>query len=446
MPADPAQIDITDLSHDGRGVGHLEGKAVFVHGALPGETVRFRYLRRTRKLDEGVCVEVLEASPDRVSPRCPHFHDCGGCSLQHMEPLAQILAKQNVLVENLRRIGGVEPEQLLPPVMAADEAGHWGYRRKARLSVRYVAKKGRVLVGFREKQGRFVCDMSECHTLIPEVGMRLAELSDLIYGLEAREQIPQVELAVGDHATVLVFRNLQPLSMADREALLEFQRSSGFHVYLQPKGPATIHPLGEPVELTYRLDQYDLDYHFTPTNFVQVNAAINQTMIAQALAKLELGPDDRVLDLFCGLGNFTLPAARQCGHIVGVEGDQELVQLAQANARSNGIENARFEVADLREDSDGKAWAAQPFDKVLLDPPRSGAAEVLERVAGFQARRLVYVSCHPGSLARDAGVLVKEHGYRLAEAGVMDMFPQTAHVESIALFLKGDEQGSGHGG
>ncbi len=427
------ELSIDDLLHDGRGVGRRDGKAVFVDGALPGETVRARQTGRNRNFDEASTIEVLVASPQRVVPRCPHFGTCSGCVLQHLDPVQQIAAKQHVLIENLARIGHVVPACVLAPL--ADAA--WGYRRKGRFSVRYVEKKGRVLVGFRERDPRFVAELSECHTIVPELGMRIGELAALVESLDAKQTIPQIEFIAGDGPVALVFRNLEPLSDTDRERLVAFAQSTGFAVLLQPGGVDSVQPLW-PTELAldFAIPAFDLQLAFRPLDFIQVNAGLNQQMIARALDLLAPTAEDRVLDLFCGLGNFTLPLARRAGRVVGVEGDAGLVARARENAQRNGLENVEFHAADLAKDLSQETWMRGGFDKLLIDPPRAGAAEVLAQLPLKGIGRIVYVSCHPGSLARDAGFLVRERGYRLVAAGAMDMFPHTAHVESIALFEK----------
>ena len=406
----PFQLQILDLSHDGRGVARRDdGKAVFVAGALPGETVVVEQTARSRHFDEARTLEVLDASPDRVQPRCPHFGTCGGCVLQHLAEDRQIVAKQRVLLDNLERIGKVAPGTVLPPLTADS----WGYRRKGRFSVRRVNKKDKTLVGFREQDPRFVAELRECHTVIPEIGMKIQALAALVDGLQAREQIPQIEFIAGDAAIALTVRHLVPLGEADRAALAAFGREHGFSIFLQPKGPDSVQPLeGEAPALSFRLPQWDVELAFEPLDFIQVNARLNDIMIARTLEMLDLQPEHRVLDLFCGLGNFTLPLARRVREVVGVEGD----------------------AGHLTQDQRGTPWMRQGFDRLLLDPPRSGADEVLKQLPLKDIRRIVYVSCHPGSLARDAGFLVNERGYRLVSAGVMDMFPHTAHVESIALF------------
>jgi 23S rRNA (uracil1939-C5)-methyltransferase len=428
---EPFEARVEDLSHDGRGVATHEEKKVFLHGALPGERVSARLTDRKRHYDEGETLEVLEASPERIEPHCPHFGQCGGCSLQHLDPERQIEYKDRTLRQNLARIGKVEPESWWAPL-----AGPlWAYRRRARLSVRYVHKKERVLVGFRERYGAFVADMQSCPVLDPRVEAQLEDLAATILGMEAKRTIPQIEVACGDSECALVFRHLEELGEDDLQALRDFARRSGIAVLLQPKGPASIHPL-EPdtVRLSFGLPDFGLELEFGPADFVQVNGAMNRRMVARAIELLEPGEDDRVLDLFCGLGNFTLPIATRAGGVVGVEGDAELVRKGGENARRNGLDNAVFFMADLNEDPAGSPWLKKGYDKVLVDPPRSGAEFILPHIAASGAWRLVYVSCHPASLARDAGILVREHGFTLKGAGVMDMFPHTGHVESIALF------------
>ncbi|QDH70497.1 23S rRNA (uracil(1939)-C(5))-methyltransferase RlmD [Marilutibacter alkalisoli] len=440
----PFEAEITDLTHDGRGVARSadgktpgeSGKAIFISGALPGERVIAIRTGRHRSFDEARTVEVLQAAPERVEPRCVHFGTCGGCALQHYAEDRQILAKQRVLRENLERIGKVAPERWLEPLTDAA----WGYRRKGRLSVRRVEKKDKTLVGFRETDPRFVADLSECHTVIPQIGQKLGALSALVDGLEARREIPQIEFIAGDEAVALTFRHLKPLSEGDRAALTAFAKENGFAIYLQPGGIDSVHPLAlngdgrDEVPLSFRLPGWDVELKFRPLDFIQVNAGLNHKMIRHAFDLLEPQPDERVLDLFAGLGNFTLPLARQVREVVGVEGETGLVQRARDNAAHNGLDNARFFAADLAKDLSGEPWMREGFDKLLLDPPRSGADFVLSVLPLKQFKRIVYVSCHPASLARDAGYLVNEKGWKLKAAGVMDMFPHTAHVESIALF------------
>ncbi|WP_269790542.1 23S rRNA (uracil(1939)-C(5))-methyltransferase RlmD [Stenotrophomonas sp. Iso1] len=433
----PFQTDILDLSHDGRGVARREGeggKVTFISGALPQETVMAEQTAKSRHFDQARTVEVVKASPHRVEARCPHFGVCAGCVLQHLEESQQIIAKQRVLMDNLERIGHVKPGVVLPP-LAGDS---WGYRRKGRFSVRRVEKKDKTLVGFRELDPRFVADLSQCLTVIPEIGTKVSVLSTFIESLEGKRDIPQIEFIAGDAAIALTVRHMQPLSAADTQAWKAFGEEQGFAIYLQSGGLETVQPLwpAEGVALSFALPQWNVELAFRPLDFIQVNAKLNEQMIAHALTLLDAQPDERVLDLFCGLGNFTLPLARTVREVVGVEGEAGLVARAKENAERNGLDNAQFFAADLTQDQRHTAWMKQGFDKLLLDPPRSGAIDVLQQLPLKQFKRIVYVSCHPGSLARDAGYLVNEQGFTLVSAGAMDMFPHTAHVESIAVFEK----------
>jgi len=437
VPATPFEAVITDLSHDGRGVTRVDGKAVFVSGALLDEHVVLRLRKRHRHFDEAEVVELITRSPHRVEPRCRHFGECSGCSLQHLDADSQIATKQRVLTENFERIGKVTPQVWLPPL--TDQS--WGYRRKGRLSVRNVVKKGRVLVGFREEENpRFVADIQQCEVMHPALGPKIGLLADLLNGMDAASDIPQIEFAAGDDTMALVFRHMQPLGASDLAALTAFGQQHDLAIYLQPGGNSSVHPLWpENPRLAFRIPSGDtqiddVELEFQPLDFVQVNAGMNVRMMARTMELLDPQPTDRVLDLFCGLGNFTLPIARRVGEVVGVEGEHGLVERAAENAARNGIGNARFQVANLFEDQRSADWARQPWDKMLLDPPRAGADKVLEYLPHKQTRRIVYVSCHPASLARDAGILVNQHGFTLKSAGVMDMFPHTSHVESIALF------------
>ncbi|MBE5315349.1 MAG: 23S rRNA (uracil(1939)-C(5))-methyltransferase RlmD [Xanthomonadales bacterium] len=426
------EAEIIDLSHDGRGVAKLDGKTAFISGALTGERVRARIHTSKKHFDEGHVLEVLDASPLRVEPPCPHFEICGGCTLQHLKAEAQIEAKQHILLENFERIGHVRPQTVLAPL--TDQP--WAYRRKARLGVKWVAAKERAIVGFREAlKPMYVADIHSCRVLVPQVGERIHELSALVSSMDARERIPQIEVAAGDDATALVFRHLDPLSAADTQRLVEFGQRTRLMIYLQPGGNDSVHALWPAdAALSFRIPAAEVELAFRPLDFVQVNAGMNQRMIARTLEMLDPQPGERVLDLFCGLGNFTLPIARRAAQVVGVEGEAGLVARARDNARANGIANAEFFAADLSQDLRGEAWVKRGFDKLLLDPPRTGADACIPQLPLDGVRRIVYVSCHPGSLARDAGILVREHGYTLVSAGAMDMFPHTAHVESIALF------------
>lgn len=431
LPNRTANARIDALAHDGRGIAHVEGKAVFIQGALPGEEVSFSYTARHNKHDEAQAQEIIQPGADRVEPRCAHFGTCGGCNLQHLNATQQIAFKQDFLLDNLARIGKVRPEQVLAPLTGP----HWGYRHKARLGVKYVRKKGRVLVGFRERNSRFLADLRRCEVLHPRVGSLLEQLTKLVEELSIRERVPQIEVAVGDTAVALNFRVLDPPTSADKARLMVFGQEHNMQIYLQPKGPETTHLLWpEDEDLYYRLPNHDLTFEFRPNHFTQVNPEINQKMVDRVVELLELQQTDQVLDLFCGLGNFTLPLARKAREVVGIEADHSLVDWAQYNARRNSIDNVRFFTTDLMDEVATQPWMQESYHKVLLDPPRLGALEMMPHLAALGAHRVVYVSCHPATLARDAGELVHRFGYRLINAGVMDMFPHTAHVESVALF------------
>jgi 23S rRNA (uracil1939-C5)-methyltransferase len=431
LSPDPFDLEIHSLLENGRGSTVHEGKSLQVHGALTGEKVNARYLFGRRMRGQAETLEVLQPSDDRIEAKCPHFGTCSACTLQHFDYDKQLAFKQKTMLRYLSEQGKVTPERVIPPLTA----DRWHYRRKARMSVRYVKAKERVLVGFRERDGRFVADMQECHTLVPKVAEQLPRLSSMIQDMDAVETIPQIEVSSGDNSTALIFRHLEPLSEKDVETLKQFSVETGLAVLLQPKGPDTVHALHpEQISLNYALPDFDVDFDFQPLDFVQVNGSLNQLMIAQAIELLELSEDDRVLDLFCGLGNFTLPIARRCKAVTGVEGDEGLVLRAQQNAIRNGIDNAGFILADLYSEAAGLVKVQGLFQKVLLDPPRSGAEQVLPLIAASSATQVVYVSCNPETLGRDAGILVNEHGFRLSAAGVMDMFPNTSHIETMALF------------
>ena len=434
---DTAIARIESLSHEALGVAHVDGKAVFVDGALPGEQVRFQVTKRRKSYDLGRTVEVLETSPDRVPPRCRYFGVCGGCSFQHLRDDAQLPAKEKVLRDNLARIGKVEPEDWLPPMASA----HWGYRRKARLGVRMVEKKGGVIVGFREKASSFITPLASCEVLDSRVSALLPALRDLIAGLSCPDRIPQIEVAAGDDAVALVFRHLVPLTVEDHHRMAEFAGQHGLQVFQQPGRPDALEPVwpAQARPLTYRLPEFGLELEFAPADFIQVNAELNRKMLNRALQLLDPQSGDRVLDLFCGLGNFTLPIARGAGRALGIEADEALIAKARHNARRNGIGNAEFRAGDLYQAEGPNPWGDEDFNKWLLDPPRTGAIEVMKRLPEQGGpRRIVYVSCNPATLARDSEVLVHTKGYRLRAAGVMDMFPQTSHVEAMALFERPD--------
>ncbi len=431
---DIQEADVTDLAHDGRGIARMEGKAVFIEGALPGERVSFRVFKRRRQMDEAGVVEVLTASADRVVPKCPHFGLCGGCSLQHLAPAAQLAAKQRQLLENLQRIGRVEPRVVFAPLTGPE----WAYRRRARLGVKYVHKKNRVLAGFRERDKPYVADLQRCEVLLERFATLPRELAALVQSLDQREHVPQVEVAAGDAEAALVFRVMEPLGEADLGRLEAFGARLGVQIYVQSGGLETVKPLRQGyVPLAYSVEDNRLTFEFGPVDFVQVNREINIAMIDAAMRLLDPTPADTVLDLFCGQGNFSLPAALRAARVVGVEGDAALVAKAAGNAVRNRIANAAFHRDNLFEPAKLGSWAESHFDLLLLDPPRAGASEIMERMTQWRPKRVVYISCHPGSLARDAGILVGAHGFSLIGAGVMDMFPHTTHVESIAVFEKG---------
>ncbi|WP_289102250.1 23S rRNA (uracil(1939)-C(5))-methyltransferase RlmD [uncultured Marinobacter sp.] len=436
LPQEPVRCEIESLGHDGRGIARTDGKVQFVDGALPGETVMAKMVSTRSKFDELRTLEVLEAAPDRQQPPCEFADLCGGCSLQHMSADAQIRFKEDTLREHFAHFGGIEPEQWIEPMRSPDTLG---YRRKARLGVRYVKARESVLVGFREKRNSFLTDISECVVLDPRIGKRITPLRELLHGMAAFDRIAQVEVACGDDVAAMVFRNMDELVPEDREKLIAFGQAHDLHIYLQPKGPDTVHRIWpesagrDDERLAYRMDEFDLTMQFHPMDFTQVNAGINRDMVHRAVEWLDIQPGERVLDLFCGLGNFTLPLARKGGQVVGVEGDDAMVVRGRENARLNGLDNVEFFGADLHGDFTGQGWAKEGFDKILIDPPRSGAEGICKYLTAFGANRIVYVSCNPATLARDAGVLVR-NGYRLVRAGVMDMFPHTTHVESIALF------------
>lgn len=424
---------IDNLTHDGRGVGRQDGKVVFVSGALPGERVLALQTGRNRHFDEAKVIEVSVASADRIQPRCQHFGVCSGCVLQHLDHRHQIESKQNILLDNLKRIGHVEPEAILPVLLANE----WHYRRKGRFSVRYVEKKGAVLVGFRETDPRFVAQLLHCETATLDVSALIQPLVDLVGRLSIRSEIPQIEFIQGDGPVALVFRNLAALEPRDFTELSDFERKFGTQIFLQSGGAHTVVALRADYEpLYFDLKEHGIRLQFRPLDFIQVNAALNEAMISRALKLLNPQPKDVILDLFCGLGNFTLPLAKKAGMVIGVEGDHGLVSRARENALMNGIQNVDFFAADLTLEDKTQPWRAMPYSKMLLDPPRAGAIEVLKNMNLDAIKTIVYVSCHPASLARDAAYLTQECGYRLTEAGAMDMFPQTAHVEAIAVFEK----------
>ena len=436
----PVPLLIESVDHEARGVARHDGKVIFVDGALPAELLTAAPYRRRERFDNAQISTIVKPSPSRVVARCAHFGVCGGCSMQHADVRTQLAIKQRVLEDNLRHIGRVTPDQMLRPI----EGPSWGYRTRARLSVRHVTKKGGVLVGFHERRSSFVADMRECHVLPPRIAGLLMPLRELVAGLSIRDRLPQVEVALGSRVDVLVFRILEPLSAADEERMKRFAEKYRIQAWLQTKGPATAQPfwpMDAPV-LDYDLPAFDIRMPFNPTDFTQVNQQINEVLVARAVRLLDPQPGERVGDFFCGLGNFTLPLARLANDVVGVEGSETLIARARANAVANGLAGrTRFHAANLFEATAESLAALGPFHRVLIDPPREGAIELVKalgargREGAMPApRRIVYVSCSPATLARDAGHLVGDCGYVLSAAGVVNMFPHTSHVESIAVF------------
>mgnify|MGYP000450998559 CR=1 FL=1 len=426
-------VEIESLDYEGHGIARLDGKATFVDGALAGERVEIAVYRKHAKYNSANTRTILRASAQRTTPRCRYFGVCGGCSMQHLEVSAQVAAKQRVLEENLARIGKVKPELLLPAL----HGPAWGYRHRARISARRVDKKGGVLVGFHEKRSRYIVDMASCEILTPQVSALIQPLRRMIARLSNAAEIPQIEIAVGEHVTVLVFRLLAPWSDQDAEQIREFAELHAIQIWEQSKGPETARlfwPVEVP-ELSYSLPEFDLVMPFKPTEFTQVNAALNRSLVSVAMRLLKPQRGERIADLFCGLGNFTLPIARLGANVLGLEGSEQLVARARENALRNGLENVQFAVENLFELTPEKLSSWGLVDKLLIDPPRTGALEVVlalpERGGPY---RIVYVSCDPATLARDAAILCHKKNYRLAAAGVANMFPHTAHVESIALF------------
>ena len=427
---------IESLDREGRGIAHVEGKAIFIDGGLPGERVSYATYKKKSKFEMASATAIHQSSGARVDPRCPHFGVCGGCSMQHLEASSQVAVKQRVLEDNLWHIGKVRPEVVLPPIYGQP----WGYRHRARMSVRMVLKKGGALVGFHERKSSFVADMSSCEVLPRSISELLVPLRVLVAGLSLPTRMPQIELAVGEKVTVLVLRILDPLSAADEELLRNFATRHGIQFWLQTKGPDTAQPFfpQDAPELYYSLPEFGVQIFFRPTDFTQVNHAVNRILVRHAMNLLAPGPGERIADLFCGLGNFSLPIASRGAEVLGVEGNAGLVRQAEDNARRNGlVANARFEVANLFEaPSCARFGMAGGYDKLLIDPPRDGAVELVKSLEAGGPRRIVYVSCDPATLARDAEVLVHVKAYRLAAAGVINMIAHTSHVESIALFQK----------
>jgi 23S rRNA (uracil1939-C5)-methyltransferase len=424
---------IESLDHEARGIARLDGKTVFVAGALPGETVEYASFRRKPGYELAHLVTVLAGSATRVQPHCEHFGVCGGCAMQHLDAAAQVAVKQRVLEDSLWCLGRVRPEQMLPPIQGEP----WGYRHRARLGVRKVPSMGGMLIGFHEWRSSFITDMRSCPILPGHVSALLLPLRDLFGALSISARLPQVEVAVGERCTALVLRILEPLTAADEHLLRQFADQHGVVFYLQPKGPDTscrFHPLPGP-RLSYTLPEFGLEIDFRPTDFTQVNHGVNRVLVRRVLHLLDPQPGERIADMFCGLGNFTLPIARSGAAVVGIEGSEGLVERGRANAEANGLaERVSFAVTNLFDCSPDSISALGHFDRMLIDPPREGAIELVKALGEDGPRRIVYVSCNPLTLARDAAVLVSVKGYRLMAAGAVNMFPHTAHVESITVF------------
>lgn len=431
------EAEIISLSHDGRGIAKVEGKTTFIPFTLPSEIVKFEYTFSKAKFDEGKVVEYIKKSSSRVEPPCQHFEMCGGCSLQHMSTDAQIEHKQQTLLNQLKYIGnGVQPQNILKPLRTSNTEG---YRNKARLGVRYVTKKEKILVGFRERNGRFLADIDKCIVLNPLVGEKITQIAEFIETLSIYKHIAQLEIAIDDERPAIIVRHLEPFVNEDLQKLRSFGEENNYWIYLQSKGPETIFRLYpdkdiEPTRLSYQpIEGINISYE--PSDFTQVNNDINKKMIKRAIELLDISKDDSIIDLFCGLGNFTLPISQKAKSVIGVEGEQTMVQRAIETSQNNNITNTKFYAANLFESFEDKEWFNNfEYNKMLLDPPRAGAQEVCSNIEKFNVDRIVYVSCDTATLARDTGILVNEKGYKLISAGVMDMFPHTMHVESIAVF------------
>ena len=436
MKDEDIEVRVEDLTHEGLGVVKVDGRVYFVDGVLPDELITLRRGKKRKGKFEGIAMEILQPSAQRIMPECEYFKLCGGCSLQHFEPEAQLKYKEKILLDNLVRIGKVEPKSIIPALVG----DIWHYRRKARLGVKFVAKKGGILVGFREKRSSFITSLQWCKTLDKRISNHLDGLHQLISGLSNNARIPQIEVAAGNNTIGLVLRHLENLSASDLTALKDYARNEQVSFYSQSKGPDSVVPVWPetPVSLSYRHDYFNIDLEFGPLDFIQVNDSVNQKMVKQAYDFLEPDQNDRILDLFCGLGNFTLPLATSGARVTGIEGDKYLVEKGNTNIRLNGLDNVSFELHDLQKQDLQKpdsCFTTQQFNKMLIDPPRSGALDVVTGIIPIlKPDRLIYVSCNPATLARDADIMVNHNGYSLAHVGAIDMFPHTAHVESMAVF------------
>ncbi|SEM70936.1 23S rRNA (uracil(1939)-C(5))-methyltransferase RlmD [Nitrosomonas marina] len=428
------EITVESLDQEGRGVARQNGKVIFIEGALTGETVTYQTFKRRQSYEMAQVDQIGHESPMRVKPRCRNYGVCGGCSMQHMDAVTQVAVKQRILEDTLAHIGKVKPDVILPPVYGSS----WGYRQRARISVRYVQRKDRTLIGFHERHSSFVTDMQHCEILTPRVASLLPDLAAAIDQLSIRDRLPQIEVASGDDIDVLVLRIMQPLADTDKQLLRDFADEHRIQFWLQPKGPDSIYPFHplEAAQLSYSLPEFNVIIPFAPTEFTQVNGAINRVMVGRAVRLLEPQPGEHIGDFFCGLGNFSLPIARSGATVTGIEGNDALVERAQQNAAINGLSaSTRFVAMNLFEMTPESYTSLEYFDKLLIDPPRDGAVALVKSLAGNHApRRIVYVSCKPSTLARDAQILVHDQGYQLRAAGVMNMFPHTSHIESIAVF------------
>lgn len=426
---------IEKLSHDGRGIANIQQVTTFIAGSLPTETVTYKIKHKSSHYHEAEAIDILKSAPERIQPICPHFRICGGCGLQHMNDDMQLSLKENTLLEQLKHFGKVVPERVLPPLQST--SSH--YRHKARLGVKFVIKKDKMLVGFREKSSHYLADLDTCPILHTRLSEQLINLKQLVRSLSIYQFIPQIEIAVGDTTVALIFRHLRPFTVDDLSALSSFGRTNDFHIYLQPTAPLTLSklwPQDNNLYLTYSLPAQQLTFSFHPLDFTQVNLEMNRKMVNQSLNLLELLPTDHVLDLFCGIGNFTLPIALHCEKVTGVEGGKEMVARAQKNAINNQLLNVVFHADNLQQSNTISEWFNKKYDKLLLDPPRTGAKEILPYIQKWSPKKIVYVSCNPATLARDAYELVHQHHYVLKSAGIMNMFPHTSHVEAMAVFDK----------
>ena len=442
MPKRPPRentVTIESLSHEGRGIAKINGKTTFVDGALPGETVLAKHHKRHRQYDEAITLQVLEnPNPDRIEAKCEYFGVCGGCRLQHLPMSKQLSLQQQQLLEQLQH-AGITPNEVVAPL----DASHWGYRRKARIGVKFLAPKDKVVIGFRERDGRFINNSDFCHILHPSIGEKIKDWSKFIYTLSIRDQIPQLEIAVADNASAIIIRHLAPFPEEDLAKLAAFAKQHNYWIYLQSGGPDSIELFSEagspssrgqtPNLLQYKIE--NITIHFSPEQFTQINSEINEKMITQALSWLALESSDQVLDLFCGIGNFTLPMAQQCEKVIGVEGESKAVERAKQNAQLNQIDNTEFYVANLFEEINSLNWARQTYNKLLLDPPRAGALEVLANLTTWKPETIVYVSCNPATFIRDAKEICQQ-GYQLDKLGIMNMFPHTGHIEVMGAFTK----------